>query len=474
MKSKKTYHLLVFTIVFFFLPFYSHGQTISYVDEHTNLIVNGEEFLPMGFYCEALPFEDYPNLAQQIANGGFNYIYAESYYNVPDVNNYIEMYKNFLIDCDNLAIKVVNGLLWQSGSPNRFSQYVDSLKQFPALIAWNIMDDANFMDYNEVVNQRNQILMHDQSRVLSISYASVEPPVPSMMPLTEVAYMQSYPWGMESEGFYLDLSNHLFRNHVLACQENGVFPMATPQTFNWEGETYPSAEHIDVQSYLAFITGMKGIVYYTFKDYDVNSTIDITHPELFAAASKVTDEILNTELKGVILHGEHEYHSIYQHKYYATWRYNNGLYLIAVNTSADDINSYEIPLPNDITGNLINLFPDRPDSLSIQGDLLVGELNPYQVAIYKMETTMDVEDISTNNNLKIAPNPVEDFMVINGDVNHGVIEIYELSGKLVLKTTFENKGEKIDVSNLKSGLYFVKLISGVNNEVFRDFKMIKK
>lgn len=475
MKSINTLQLLTFIIgtLFFIKP--TNSQVISYVDGNMNIIVEGQEFIPMGFYCEALPFDANPNLAQQIADGGFNFIYAESYIaGISDVEAYLNIFKDFLVGCDSLNIKVVNGLLWQSVSPILFPQYVDTLKQFSSIIAWNIMDDANYQAYSEVVNQKNQILALDQRRLNSISFASIEPPVPSMMPLADVAFIQSYPWGLESQGIFLNHSNYLFRNHVLSCQENGVVPVATPQMYNWDFETFPSAQHVDAQSYLAFITGMKGMIYYTFKDYDNNSTVDITYPAQFAAASKVADEVLNTELKEVVLHGEHEYHSIYQDKYYATWRYNNALYLIAVNTSADNVNSYEIPLPNDVTGNLINLFSDRPDSLSIQNGMLVGDLNPYQVAIYKMETTTSLEDLSKENVVRIAPNPVGDFMFIDGEINNGEIDIYDISGKLVMKASFKNKAAKIDVSKLKSGVYFVKLFSGAGQLMYSDFKMVKK
>ena len=44
------------------------AQQISYVDDDLKLIVYDEAFLPFGFYCEALPFDEYPDLAEQIAS----------------------------------------------------------------------------------------------------------------------------------------------------------------------------------------------------------------------------------------------------------------------------------------------------------------------------------------------------------------------------------------------------------------------
>lgn len=361
-------------------------QTISYVDDDLNLIVYDEAFLAFGFYCEAIPFDEYPDLAEQIASGGFNFLFAESYLKSPEeLAEYLANYETFLQKCEAQQVRVVNGLLWQSVTPELFDLYINTFRQHAALVAWNLMDDANYMEISEVENQKNHLMALDQSRVTTTSFADIEPPVPYMLPFTDVALMQSYPWGLQGEGHNLDRSNFYFRNLVLDCNEKHIFPMATPQTYNWDNQTYPSAAHIDCQTYLAFVTGMKGILYYTFKDYDNNSTIDVTQPEVFGAASNVANEILQSEWKDVILHGLHEYHNIYQFKYYATWRYNSAFYLIAVNADAENNQQYEIPLPDDVAGEAVNFFPNRPDSLSVENHRLSGELAPYQVAIYKME-----------------------------------------------------------------------------------------
>ncbi|NCA84087.1 MAG: hypothetical protein EOM83_00760 [Clostridia bacterium] len=361
-------------------------QTISYVDDDLNLIVYDEAFLPFGFYCEAIPFDEYPDLAEQIASGGFNFLFAESYLKSPEeLAEYLANYETFLQKCEAQQVRVVNGLLWQSVTPELFDLYINTFRQHAALVAWNLMDDANYMEISEVENQKNHLMALDHSRVTTTSFADIEPPVPYMLPFTDVALMQSYPWGLQGEGHNLDRSNFYFRNLVLDCNEKHIFPMATPQTYNWDNQTYPSAAHIDCQTYLAFVTGMKGILYYTFKDYDNNSTIDVTQPEVFGAASNVANEILQSEWKDVILHGLHEYHNIYQFKYYATWRYNSAFYLIAVNADAENNQQYEIPLPDDVAGEAVNFFPKRPDSLSVKNHRLSGELAPYQVAIYKME-----------------------------------------------------------------------------------------
>ena len=72
--------------------------------------------------------------------------------------------------------------------------------------------------------------------------------------------------------------------------------------------------------------------------------------------------------------------------------------------------------------------------------------------------------------VKIFPNPVQEYVNIESDKNFVAYEIIDESGKLILDKDL--KGNKIDISNLKTGVYFIKLklLSNETNIV----KFIKK
>jgi len=72
--------------------------------------------------------------------------------------------------------------------------------------------------------------------------------------------------------------------------------------------------------------------------------------------------------------------------------------------------------------------------------------------------------------VKIFPNPVQDYVNIESDKNFIAYKIIDESGKLILNKDF--KSSKIDISNLKAGLYFIKLKS-LDNET-NIVKFIKK
>ena len=58
----------------------------------------------------------------------------------------------------------------------------------------------------------------------------------------------------------------------------------------------------------------------------------------------------------------------------------------------------------------------------------------------------NINDIS--NNISIYPNPVKNTLIVNGQFNS--LDIYDVSGKLVLSSEFSNN---INVSSLANGFY---------------------
>ena len=72
--------------------------------------------------------------------------------------------------------------------------------------------------------------------------------------------------------------------------------------------------------------------------------------------------------------------------------------------------------------------------------------------------------------VKIFPNPVQDYINVESDKNFISYELIDESGKLILAKEFT--AEKIDISNLKTGVYFIRLKS-LSNET-NIVKFIKK
>ena len=139
--------------------------------------------------------------------------------------------------------------------------------------------------------------------------------------------------------------------------------------------------------------------------------------------------------------------------------------------------------------NLPDSTTDEPNShgfiayrIKPKADIALGDIIPNKADIYfdfneavetNTVTTEVVNVLSLNENalldFSIYPIPTERILNVKSKTEIAKIEIYSKLGELILKNTTKNK---IDISNLSQGLYFVK-VEDVNG-YFRMKKIIKK
>jgi parallel beta-helix repeat protein/predicted outer membrane repeat protein len=76
--------------------------------------------------------------------------------------------------------------------------------------------------------------------------------------------------------------------------------------------------------------------------------------------------------------------------------------------------------------------------------------------------------ISNEGNLKIYPNPASEIVYIEASSNkYQIIEIIDLTGKVLIYDYLMNEKEQINISGLQSGLYFVKVSNQFESKVKR-------
>lgn len=80
----------------------------------------------------------------------------------------------------------------------------------------------------------------------------------------------------------------------------------------------------------------------------------------------------------------------------------------------------------------------------------------------------DVEAAAT---IKAYPNPVRDAINISNDTEIQSLSIYNMLGQQIMTKTINAKEDRIDVSNLVSGTYFVKVMAG---NAIKSFKIVKE
>lgn len=74
--------------------------------------------------------------------------------------------------------------------------------------------------------------------------------------------------------------------------------------------------------------------------------------------------------------------------------------------------------------------------------------------------------------VSIYPNPAIDYIVVN-NVNPSqiisLVEVYGVGGKRILTHNFVRNNEKIDVTNLKRGVYYIKIIANGKKSLIHNF-----
>ena len=79
--------------------------------------------------------------------------------------------------------------------------------------------------------------------------------------------------------------------------------------------------------------------------------------------------------------------------------------------------------------------------------------------LYNQITLSTTENKASSSDISIYPNPAKDFVNIQSDIKIKSAEIYNMAGQKVL----ESKATKINTSNLKPGVYMVKITDVKNN-----------
>ena len=113
---------------------------------------------------------------------------------------------------------------------------------------------------------------------------------------------------------------------------------------------------------------------------------------------------------------------------------------------------------------------------SSTGYVIINSNDPgepeYKIKVIAQVTTGETERKMRLISLKVYPNPARDRIIFMGPlIGESEITIYDAMGREVKKLKIKNENPlKIDVSNLSSGVYFYRLVSG--NKIFKG-KFVK-
>ncbi|WP_299334109.1 T9SS type A sorting domain-containing protein [uncultured Psychroserpens sp.] len=112
------------------------------------------------------------------------------------------------------------------------------------------------------------------------------------------------------------------------------------------------------------------------------------------------------------------------------------------------------------------------DTFSNQAEIYFDFNAPIITNTYTTEVSE--EQLSTNEftklNTRVHPNPVTDFLSIKSDTVIESTTMYDINGRVMLSTNVDTNTYKLDLSQLKAGLYFLKVFSNSKSETLKIVK----
>jgi hypothetical protein len=338
-------------------------------------VAKREPFFPFGFYYR-LP----PNPQQRIealhniADGGFNCIFVSW-------EKILDHYDSFLDEAERRDMQIITELRGAD------VYTVKSFKDKPATFGWGIADDAgDHQTHSEIlaVHQKIKALAPQDYTYISVSgasrkwskYANVADLIGGQY------YPIGYPYPSRLTGLPNDLISvyHIFSAGRAEANKHQRPVIANLQTFRWHGtQRWPTSKEVYNMTYQALLAGVKGIIFYTYKD-DQNSIIE--NPDLWASLKSLTPEI--KQLTPVLLNGKlTEIKTNNPELLAGQWTYKNKIYLITINTSS--IQAYPIALEVSRSTTIAQpLFPGRPAGLILRDGQMSGVIQPTDVHVYEL------------------------------------------------------------------------------------------
>jgi hypothetical protein len=73
---------------------------------------------------------------------------------------------------------------------------------------------------------------------------------------------------------------------------------------------------------------------------------------------------------------------------------------------------------------------------------------------------LSVEDLNLLDNIQVYPNPAQDFVFIDNANIDDNVNVFNVVGKRVMSFKIETENQQVDIKDLKSGLYFLRLNKG--------------
>jgi hypothetical protein len=267
-------------------------------------------------------------------------------------------------------------LMVESDDAEGVRAMLEHYKDEPIILAWDVADDFNSgpqpKSPQDIAEMRDMVkaIAPDHLTYMSGNNRSLE----QYTGLSDAIGIQTYSIPTDP----LNLPYQMLTYTITTTAPLGESVFANLQSYTAGGRRVPTNDEIRNITYQALITGVDGILYYTYFDEAWNIE---DHPDMWQGLIEVAAEV--RELTPVVLNGElTSIPSGNTSLLLGQWQYENKRYLVVINWTEDTLNNITLPIT---AKTLTPMFPDRPAGFSLQNNTLTGSIGPTQVDVYILE-----------------------------------------------------------------------------------------
>ncbi len=376
------------------------------------VLVDNQPFLPVGcFVNERWSAGSYKAMIDAHAAASMNTVYLNTL--GTSQAEYDSVY-------DYAASKGVH-IIQTANLGSEYRDFYKSLMQryanHPATLMWYVRDDAHDHPAEESAAISADARSIDPTHLTTLSFVAspwrtwTREGVLPYIDASDVPELQMYPIPQKPvDDVWTDLAVM-----VSAAAERHKPIIAVPQTFNWKIQfdwgRWPTGNEVGVMGQLALMSGVRGMLFYTYDDLERAGEVGInsSQPEVWASMTRLSRE--SATAKNFLLNGQRTATAAGSNRYQSTWRIGDDLLVMAANTSLTESRRFEIAIPVSASATVNPLLSGSAVSLAWSNGLLTGDLPP-------MSTTACLIKL---NAAVIVPPLVGD---VNGD---GVVNAADLS-----------------------------------------------
>ena len=340
------------------------------------LTPKGKAFFPLGFYhvSNRLTTQQRMVALQDTAAAGFNIIHTGC--------SNLDDYSKFLDEANRLGVYVITEF-----DHANYAQIVQKFKDKPAVLGWNIGDDAGDNKTKvQILDLQQKIKEIDPNHYTSISISGWSRKWAEFADAADLIGGQSYPIGYTLSNKIQGLPNTLVEvNHSFklasteSSRHNRPF-IANIQAFKWDNQRSPTAKEVYNMTYQSLLAGVKGILFFAYDDGAKNQIRN--NPLVWNRLKSLVPEI--KQLSPILIDGTLTKLDTKNEELIAgQWKYQNRFYIIVANTSQTKKISASIKTSIN-NGSVKTLFRGHPSGMKLSKRYLIGLINPEDVHIYQI------------------------------------------------------------------------------------------